>query len=226
MPVPLCPEIDDRRHEIKVPKPPEQHDQTGNIVGVISPFDETLPRCGIIRIRLLQLHPRLLVTQRYRNGFPIFLVIVFGASFGVTHEVEHGALLPFGPETLPFRVRTGRGQDAHALTRQQQQHQNDDEERPDDLQQAAAPGKEGERPLRRVLPPSNAVDSYWINKPAPLWLWNALQGARPSISSALPKPRPAQGSSCAKHNPFRREGGHRKAWDVSQTLHRASGNPS
>src|SRR5467141_22120 len=26
------------------------------------------------------------------------------------------------------------------------------------------------------------------------WLWNALQGAQPSISSALPKPRPAQGS--------------------------------
>src|SRR5882762_6395095 len=99
--------------------------------------------------------------------------------------MEHGALLPFGPETLSFRVRTGRGQDAHALIRQQQQHQNDDEERPDDLQQAAAPGKEGERPLQRVLPPASAVDSYWINKPAPLL---ALERA------SRPKPRPAQGS--------------------------------
>ena len=134
MPVALRPKIDDRRHEIKAPEAPEQHDQTGNVVRMISPFDKPLPHYGVVRIRLLHLHPRLFVTQRYRNGLQIFPVIIFGVRFRVTHEVEHCALLPFGPETLPFRVRTGRGQDVHALIRQQQQQQNDDEERPDDLQ--------------------------------------------------------------------------------------------
>ncbi len=161
--VPLRPEIDDRRHEIKAPKAPEQHDQTGNIVGMIPPFDETLPHYGIVWIRLLQLHPRLLVAKRYRNRLAVSLVIIFGVGFRVAREVEHGALLPFGPETLPFRVRARRGQDAHALVRQQQQHQNDDEERPDDLQQAAAaPGKEDEHPSQRISPPASAVGFHRI----------------------------------------------------------------
>jgi hypothetical protein len=128
----LGPDADCLVHVGDVAEPPEQRDDLPVIGGGVLAFEQALPDGSEIRVRLLQLEARPLITQGHPKVHLECAVVVLVAGDGVARQMVDRVPVACRPASLAGDVRPEAGESAHRPIAERQETAHEDEVHRDD----------------------------------------------------------------------------------------------